>query len=186
MADHGGTQTKNRIEWIDCAKGLCICFVILMHVEKPMIYSRICVPIFLTTFFFTSGFCFNGGTSVQRSARKFLTKFALYGVSIAILFYFIDGYPPILDSLIGTALQLPTHPRYPCDFLWFLTCMILAKVIFGSIYKISPRGGGTYCHSRFSCWGYIHPICQDMFALAHSDRVFRSRVHAFGLSGPQI
>lgn len=42
---------SKRIEWVDCAKGLCTFFVILMHLDKPKIYSQICVPIFLCTFF---------------------------------------------------------------------------------------------------------------------------------------
>lgn len=37
--------------WIDWAKGLCSLMVILMHCKKPNVYSYLCVPIFLPSFF---------------------------------------------------------------------------------------------------------------------------------------
>ena len=139
-------SNRARVEWVDLAKGLCITFVILMHLNKPRIYSQICVPFFLTTFFFCSGFLFDGRKSVWRSVGRLFQKFALYSVLWVLIVSALTHNAPAPDDYIAMVLQLSGHPRFNYPLLWFIPCMIVAKILFSSIcshcVNNKPHGGG--------------------------------------------
>lgn len=128
---------SKRIEWVDCAKGLCTFFVILMHLDKPKIYSQICVPIFLCTFFFISGYLFESTHQNFKSTKRLLKYFILYGLATTLVEYLVLSRPLTVNPFIGMVLQIPTSPSHPEAILWFLPCTIISKLIFGFIYKIS-------------------------------------------------
>lgn len=137
----GINSLKERVNWIDCSKGICICLVLLMHVEKPTIYSRICVPFFLSQFFFVSGYLFSGNTrkSLLKWFLKQIKQFAILASINILCIYYITGQTLTIKPFVGTILQMQTNEAFPETFLWFIPCMIVAKLIFQILYKISKN-----------------------------------------------
>lgn len=135
---------KERLDFIDVAKGLGIILVVLNHTVRPdLIYytSPISVPIF----FFCSGYtsskkdislkqCFN------RQAVKLLKPYLFF--SILLLLYFHDFS---LRAILG--IFYSRYCLYPfgtgvdiCHFMivgnypmWFLTCMVIAYLLYDLI-----------------------------------------------------
>lgn len=52
-------KMNQRILWIDYIKGICMFLVIMSHSSWPEGYDLLFSPIFLTGFFFVSGYTFN-------------------------------------------------------------------------------------------------------------------------------
>lgn len=63
-------DVKNRIEWIDTAKGLGLIFVILGHLHTPYISSWVYL-FHMPLFFFLSGVTFSGG---KYTFKQFIVK----------------------------------------------------------------------------------------------------------------
>ena len=139
MMQMNTVNSGQRFDWCDCAKGLCIFFVVLMHVQKPTIYSRICVPFFLSTFFFVSGYLFDGTKGIRKSVAKMLKCCAIYGLLTTVLQYILMGKSLLTWNPLGAILQIPTHPTHPDAILWFLPCMIASKVIFYYLHKLAKN-----------------------------------------------
>mgnify|MGYP007112703159 CR=1 FL=1 len=50
-------KSTKRIEWLDMARGICMLFVMISHLEIcPIIYKIVFGPVFLSMFFFISGY----------------------------------------------------------------------------------------------------------------------------------
>lgn len=61
------TKANKRINWVDVSRGLAFLMVIYYHL--PMMDSGVMnffQPVFLTTFFFISGYLFKGGNHFLR------------------------------------------------------------------------------------------------------------------------
>lgn len=129
-----------RIVWADCVKGLCIVFVLLMHVKKPTAYSRICVPFFLSTFFFVSGYLFRNTEKELKSTIRLCKCFIVYGILNIVIDCVLENRSLTMHPFIGMLWQVPTSPLHPESVLWFLPCMIIAKVIFCITHNPPPRG----------------------------------------------
>lgn len=117
-----------------------------MHVPKPTIYSRLCVPVFLCIFFITAGYLFRPDANLRDSLRKMLQEFLIYGFITTVLYALLTGTPLSWNPLIGALLQVPTHARYPESILWFLPCFMVSKLIFFVIYRHSEG------NDRLLCW----------------------------------
>ena len=140
---------RQRLDYIDIAKGLGIILVILSHSVCPnlMFYTLAC---FVPIFFFCSGF-----TSIQKNitlkesfanhAIKLLKPYLLF--SIILLLYFQDFslravigifYSRYCLYPFGTTpdiIHLMTIGNYP---MWFLTCMV-ATYFFYDIIIYFPK-----------------------------------------------
>lgn len=131
---------KERLDYIDIAKGLGIILVVLSHSEHSelMYYTS---AFFVPIFFFCSGFTsskknINLGTCFCRQATKLLKPYFFF--SILLLLYFHDFS---LRSIFG--IFYSRYCLYPfgtepdiCHFMiignypmWFLTCMLVAYLL---------------------------------------------------------
>lgn len=71
---------KERIRWIDIAKGICIVSVIAAHLGNDFIYHAT-LPYNLTVFFILSGYTLKNNLSWEALNRKFKTTMAPYFVT---------------------------------------------------------------------------------------------------------
>jgi len=139
----------SRIAWVDAVKGICVFSVILMHVEKPIIYSKVCVPFFLCAFFFVSGYCFDY-RKIYKTTIKTFQYFLLYSLLNQVIRWVLLNGEFNSRFLIGMFLQVPTSPKYPEATLWFLPCMIMSKLIFAiNMYLYEKKAWMGYA----SCLG---------------------------------
>lgn len=132
---------KERLDYIDIAKGLGIILVVLSHTEHSelMYYTS---AFFVPIFFFCSGYTSSKkdislGTCFSRYAMKLLKPYLFF--SILLLLYFHDFslraiagifysryclYPFGTESDICHLMIVGNYP------MWFLTCMVIAYLLY--------------------------------------------------------
>ena len=70
---------------------------------------------------------------------KQIRQFAILAIIDILCIYYLNGYTLSIKPFIGTILQMQTNNIYTETFLWFIPCMIVAKLIFEILYKISEN-----------------------------------------------
>ena len=123
-----------RWQWIDYIKGICMLMVIMSHSNWPYWYARLFIPIFLTGFFFVSGYTFR-----KKSVKEFLISkiktlvipIMCLGLLNAILATVADG-KPLLDRLCGLIIQRSGQ----WDDLWFVACLFTVEILYYGIASI--------------------------------------------------
>ena len=138
----------NRIEYIDLAKGFCICFVVMFHIMGtiPIIGTQI-TSFRMPLYFFLSGVFFksyeNLGGFLKRKINKLLIPYIFFQVILGYL------YPYIMFYVFGR--------ECPCSYfsnmwffmeckgvggpVWFLWCLFVMNIIFYFVYTIGKRCG---------------------------------------------
>lgn len=146
---------KERIEFIDTAKGICIILVVFFHVKEVLdcdyylddLFSSFRLPLY----FFLSGLFFKDYGSFKSFLRKktnnLLIPFLFFYITCSVLL------PNLLhicfDRQFNTVLGWPSLWAfiYPCAFpnipIWFLWCLFLMNILFWTIqyivYRYSPH-----------------------------------------------
>lgn len=149
-----GKANSSRLVWVDIAKGLASIFVITVHATKPDLVSHLIVPYFLAVFFFVSGYSmkipFQTGY-VKKMVVKTLKDMLVYGVPVILLTRIFQNtlyLPYLINDFIGIVIQFPVLRAQYLDYLWFLSCILLAKLIFIASIKVAKgRDLGILCLS---------------------------------------
>ena len=136
-------QTKpQRIEWIDGARGFAFLMVIYSHLkyvnDELMYYFT---PVFLTTFFFVSGYLFKNNLSfkqmVEQRVRTLLLPFIFFGLllvfSQSIMSF--ENQEPLKQRLIDFFLQI----RGRNDGLWFIAALFVMNFPFYFLIKYAKN-----------------------------------------------
>lgn len=111
-------------------------FIVLSHTGVPNIYTRFYTPIFLTAFFFVSGYTF----STKANFRIFLTSkikalivpMLCFGTFDAVVAHVVRG-DNIIKRYIGLLLQRSCHG----DDFWFLGCLFTILMMFYIIVRVT-------------------------------------------------
>lgn len=122
---------KQRIKWLDNARGICVFFVLMAHCGvSPELYSQFFTPFFLMLFFFISGYLYNY-IDLKTSLKKILKTliipyFILNGI---ILFIGIDNWQALFKADWNFLLSkiLSTIEGYN---LWFVSCLIMVQLFY--------------------------------------------------------
>ena len=131
------TETK-RIDWIDSARGVAFLMVIYYHSiyeNRELMYYFF--PVFLTMFFFVSGYLFKNTLSfkhlVEHRLRTLLLPFLIFGLFLIfseILFPY-KNMAPLPQRLSGFFLQI----RNNYDKLWFIAALFIMNFPFYFLIK---------------------------------------------------
>lgn len=154
-------MTKQRIKFIDLAKGICILLVVLVHVA-PDFYINcnfVCcirMPLFfcLSGLFFKDYGCFKNFV-IMKSNKILIPFVAWYIISYVIYFFghsIINSQAEAHLGILDIFHQNEIH-NLP---IWFLLCLFWVNIIFGFIQYFS-KGKGTYvcigvCIATFLGW----------------------------------
>lgn len=129
---------NNRLEWVDHARGIAFLMVIYSHLQYRNDIVRVYFsPIFLTTFFFISGYLFNIKYSFieifEQRFRTLLIPFFFYGVINLLLSQILtfSKHPSMLAGLADFLIQV----RGRNDGLWFIACLFICTFPFYFIVK---------------------------------------------------
>ncbi|WP_375749564.1 acyltransferase family protein [Vibrio sp. HN007] len=135
---------KERIMWLDIARGIAFLMIIYRHLdfmnETLMAYFS---PMFLTIFFFVSGYLFNTKYSflevVEQRFRTVLIPFFIYGIANIILSQILTfgDKPPLDEAFYNFFAQI----RGEDDGLWFLACLFVATIPFYFMVKYTKGAG---------------------------------------------
>lgn len=149
---------KNRMEWIDTIKGICIILVIIYHTCGLPIIGHFLFGGFMGTFFILSGYTtkketFNSG--IKKKSKRLLIPYLFYGI-ISILFItsnqIIHGNWEYTLKYIGGLIysRYSITPLQSEDFtensiilvnspLWFLTTMFISYIYFYFYINIQQK-----------------------------------------------
>lgn len=139
------TTTKQRIIWLDCAKGIAMVFIVLSHCGAPELYNKIYTPFFLTTFFFASGYTFSPKENYKKyfihKIKTLLLPYFCLGTINAILAFIADG-DNLMERMEGLLFSINGHN----DDLWFVMCLFSMQFFFYFIWRVflSKAEGGEY------------------------------------------
>ena len=172
-----------RIGYLDLAKGICICIVMLFHIKgivqyEMMMDSVLFSACMLPPFFFLSGLFFKEGQSLRMllidKTNKLLLPFGFFYIVTAVIIPNIlhYGWGVNFQTVIGwKSLWAFIWPgEYPNIPLWFLWSLFLMHLIFwGLLYlckKFSPQS--VQVAMVMACFGLalIGKMTEEMF---HTD-----------------
>jgi fucose 4-O-acetylase-like acetyltransferase len=133
---------QNRYEWLDIARGISFLMIIYAHIDfKNKLLMAFFAPIFLTTFFFVSGYLFNTKRSfietLEQRFRTLIIPWFIYGLINIFLSQIISfkQHVPLTAELIGMFKAV----RAENDDFWFLPCLFVASVPFYIFIKYAPK-----------------------------------------------
>lgn len=138
-------EQKKRVLWVDIAKFICISFVMLSHMEYVPRYAEyIFKPVFLTGFFFLSGYTFHVksdfGTFLKKRIRTILLPTVVFSIIYATdMGMLVKGEYSIslwLDDLSVLLRQQRGHG----DILWFTYVLFLSEIPLYLMCKYLSRG----------------------------------------------
>lgn len=130
-------KLKQRIEFIDLAKGICVILVVLGHCgvsnDIPG-WEIVRMPLYFVLsglFFKTYGSWFS---FFVRKVNKILVPFLFFYLISYILFYFLQSfYPSLLITLAKGVLDLFDNRHYFNGPTWFLLALFWCSLIFCAI-----------------------------------------------------
>lgn len=139
---------KNRIDYIDLAKGLCIILVLAVHIV-PEIGKRydLLTCLRMPLYFCLSGMFFKdyGGIKyllIKKSNRLLLPFFGWYIISYG--FYYFRLFSLGEASEYFHILDFFTRPYFYNIPLWFLLSLFWVNLLYGSIIKLSKNSLGQF------------------------------------------
>lgn len=123
------TMIKSRIEWVDVAKGLFMCFVILAHSGyTPSIYNTFYSPFFMAGFFVISGFLFVSNFDNINYKQKFANIHT--SVLLPYLLYWAISYS--VDQLLQGNYNFVSQLAYNIlqgRKLWFVSALFISQLL---------------------------------------------------------
>lgn len=135
------THTKNRIEFIDLAKGICIVLVVLGHTGVYLFdYGANIAHLRMPLYFFLSGIFFKdyGGfiRTIMRKADKLLIPFLFFFLLNVILMVCLKK---MTSSPIPELNYFFQNGRITVMSLWFLLCLFWQSVLFSLAFQLTHK-----------------------------------------------
>lgn len=130
-------QTKNRIEFIDLAKGVCIILVVMGHSGAPLVIPGLEI-VRMPLYFILSGLFFKdyggGYNFFIRKSNKILLPFIFFYLLGYAVFYSIKIFAPeLLVTGARGILDVFTNRQFFNGPIWFLLCLFWCNIIFCQI-----------------------------------------------------
>lgn len=160
---------KERISWIDVARGIGIILVIYGHTLGSSGHRYLIYSFHMPLFFFLSGLVFRSrsGETYKQSLMKDIKRIMIpyFIFAFASLFLWFIILPPenqtsstILKQFIGILYGNASHGYLAINtVLWFLPCLFITKQIFWFLSKL-PKNLLAISLIGFSIIGYISSL----------------------------
>lgn len=137
------SNNKERISWIDVARGICIFAIVLGHTLKNSLLRTYTLSFDVPMFFFLSGFCYRHTYCMKNYFQKKIKTIVIpyFGFSIFSILVFgiagkvVEQLNAIMDCSIGHNLVVMIYGNSKPDImkynspLWFLTCFFSVLVM---------------------------------------------------------
>ena len=125
-------KSTPRVKWLDISRGLAFLMVIYSHLEyKDDLIMRYFSPMFLTMFFFVSGYLFKENCSFskvfEQRTRTLLLPFIVLGLIMIALTKIITFNEQVAtrNQILGLLLQNGHN-----QILWFIAALYIYSIIF--------------------------------------------------------
>lgn len=120
-------ETKKRIEWIDQYRGILFLFVITCHTFlAPSWLKNIYEPVFLTGFFFLSGYLYKDkplGDKLKSLFNGLVAPFILYSA-------LWGGHSLLHTRSLASTWEAIVMTLAGGDNIWFIPCLILVELMY--------------------------------------------------------
>ncbi|ACC84819.1 acyltransferase family protein [Nostoc punctiforme] len=141
---------SQRIEWIDCWKGLAIITVVVGHIVNPV--SKYIFWFHMPLFFFISGYLYSKKTDYSAFFKKKLLHLLVPYFSFLFLFTLLQYLPLIIDSwqhkkilsidkliisifpVIWKQLYGGANLALWFSVFWFVTCLFITQQLYNLLY----------------------------------------------------
>ena len=154
------SQNKNRIDWIDMAKGYGMLAVIIAHICAGPLHSWI-YTFHMPLFFFLSGYVFNNNhffkEFINRKAKALVFPYFTLGIPMVVFTIFIYMYKGIF-SVDATIVLLKSFIIQKRQWtLWYIACLFFLNIFFYIITKYIKNSffRGTIV-AVFACVGLLY------------------------------
>ena len=178
---------KERIHWLDLAKGIAIILVVIGHVvssyheaglfKNNVLFNfshQLVYSFHMALFMMVSGFFASRGNKEETNTKKVLKKLINYGIPYVlfsavwvIMKLLLSQYTNKTVSFIDLALI----PIYPISFMWFIYALLIMQII--QIYLSPISKMGKVIHLLIALIGYfIQPyLAVSLIEIRFSDCV---------------
>lgn len=123
-----------RIVWVDIFKGMLMLLIILSHTGGAEIYGKFYTPVFLSGYFWISGYLTKSGRDFKHfilsKLKGLIIPFCSLGIINAVIAIIVES------DAISNRVQFLISRRYAWDDLWFIACLFSAQCIFWGVEKI--------------------------------------------------
>lgn len=127
---------RERKHWVDIAKGIGMCFIVLSHTGNGSLIDSFYSPFFLTIFFFLSGFFFKDNISLWDEIKYLFTRLFLpmiiLGTINTVSAYIIDG-----DDILIRTKDLILQTSSINNDMWFIACLISCHLLYWVVIRIN-------------------------------------------------
>lgn len=153
FANHFRLNMKERIEWIDTAKGICILLVVLTHAANPLGITYPLADVLITfrmpLYFILSGLFFktyNGfGDFIVRKINKLIIPYTFFFLllSVFIPFALYQWFDFTIWGYTGNGIHnlayIFSENLTPNPAIWFLVSLFEVNILFYLIYLIAQK-----------------------------------------------
>lgn len=159
------TKKRERISWIDSAKGLGIILVVLGHNIPPEPAVSLIYAFHMPLFFFLSGYLENPDkySTIDKllfaKLKRLIMPYFLFNIMTYSYWLFIDhpvyNYDNVIKPIIGIFYGVGSN-RWLLhnSALWFLPCLFMIEFFFYLIHKYCPKKSIKFILLLFTLFGY--------------------------------
>lgn len=135
-------QSRERLDWVDALKGLAILAVVAGHIWTRGPLRDAIYAVHMPLFFLLSGYTARfvpWGMLLRRCAMGLLLPFLIFSALLLAADFWIEGERgmlPIFASWqqgVWTILFETARTRGPFTILWFIPCLIIARLIWNAL-----------------------------------------------------
>jgi len=140
-----GMNTKNRIEYLDVARGLTIIMIVIYHVlgETNLFYHHFVTTMCIELFVFVAGY-FYRGFDVKKNVVKLVLPYALLIIGVRVYWNFrLDTWDSntisdiLKQILLGNTYDyLWSGHGYFVGIAWFFPMLVVARILYSLICRI--------------------------------------------------
>jgi len=130
---------SEREEWIDAAKGIGICLVVLGHTKLPNLISAGIYSFHMPLFFYLSGAVYkNKGWALFfiRKVKSLLWPYFMFGIFSSVVLSMVSSRN---ESILGEIWKLFRFRGNINTPLWFLPSLFAAEIVFYFVMKLQKN-----------------------------------------------
>ena len=130
--------SKQRIEWIDIARGILIILVVLGHNHINIVFNVIINSFHMVAFFMLSGFTLKASEQIETFIWKkckrllfpyFIFAFIMLAFQFLKTFIFSEAEFDLKSGLISIFIPIGGRDSTTTYWLWFFPCLFLAEIM---------------------------------------------------------
>ncbi|MCM1135406.1 MAG: acyltransferase family protein, partial [Clostridium sp.] len=144
---------KQRVVWIDIAKGIAIILVVVGHVNGSYyaagqylnstlfnFSTQFIYSFHMALFMFLSGLVFHKSENRRNQIKKILLNRGVVYITFSFLWWF---FKIILNSFTNSPLNpkdILLIPIFPISFMWFIYALLIMEIVQVFLSELSIRG----------------------------------------------